>query len=195
MNMSLRCCRLIPVLLLLAAPVFAADTPPQFVPMSEGLLMCILAATYVLVLLSIRWLATSLSKDNAWSMGKALSENTIEEQADQQNPGKTVMAPMPSSSRLIAFLGMIVLLATFLAFGTTMIWALGRTGKVPDMENAQGFLLAGMSMFAPYLISQSREAVKALGGNPGPPAPPAATTKQPTVQPSAPGVEEQAHAN
>jgi len=173
MNMLLRRCRLSLVFsLLTAAPVLAADQPPQFVPMSEGLLACILAATYVLVLFGIHWLAKGLSKDNAWSMGKALSENTIVEQTDLQNSGKTVMAPMPSSSRLIAFLGMIVLLATFLAFGTSMIWGLGMTGKVPDMESAKGFLLTGLSMFAPYLISQGREAVKALGGNPGAPAPP-----------------------
>jgi len=163
MNMSLRCCSLISVFLLPAAPVLAADSPPQFVPMSEGLLLCILAATYALVLLGVHWLAKGLHKDNAWSMGKALSENTIVEQNDLQNPGMTVMAPMPSSSRLIAFLGMIVLLATFLAFGTSMIWGLGKTGTVPDMEHAQGFLLAGMSMFAPYLISQGREAVKSFG--------------------------------
>lgn len=162
MNMSLRCCSLIPVFLLPAAPVLAADLP-QFVPMSEGLLLCILAATYALVLLGVFWLAKGLRKDNAWSLGKALSENTIVEQNDLQTPGRTVMAPMPSSSRLIAFLGMIVLLATFLAFGTSMIWGLGKTGTVPDMEHAQGFLLAGMSMFAPYLISQGREAVKSFG--------------------------------
>lgn len=162
MNMSLRCCSLIPAFLLPAAPALAAD-PPPFVPMSEGLLLCILAATYALVLLGVHWLAKGLRQDNAWSMGKALSENTIVEQNDLQTPGKTVMAPMPSSSRLIAFLGMIVLLATFLAFGTSMIWGLGKTGRVPNMEDATGFLLAGMSMFAPYLISQGREAVKSFG--------------------------------
>lgn len=169
MKMSPRLCRLIPVLLiLLSAPVFANDaaqhpTGPPFVPMPGTLLMIILGVTYLLVVMGIRWLARGLHKDNAWSMGKALSDNVNVEQTDLQDPGKTILAPMPSSSRLIAFLGMIVLLATFLGVGTVMIWTLGTTGKVPEMESAQGFLLAGMSMFAPYLISQGKEAVKSFG--------------------------------
>lgn len=164
MKLSLRCCRLIPVLLFLpAAPVLAEGSTQPFVPMSQGLLVCILGATYVLVLFGIHWLAKGLSKDNAWSMGKALSENTIVEQPDPADPSKTIKAPMSSSSRLIAFLGMIVLLATFLAFGSAAIWSMGTTGSMPDMKSALEFLLTGSALFAPYLFNQSKEALKAFG--------------------------------
>lgn len=69
----------------------------------------------------------------------------------------------PSSSRLIAFLGMVVLLATFLAIGSVMVWTLGRTGQVSGIGDAQGFLWAGLAMFAPYLFNQGKEALKAFG--------------------------------
>lgn len=131
--------------------------------MPASLLIGVLLATYALVFIGVRAVIKALRDDNEWSMARALSDNEIVEQTDPTDPAKTIKAPLPSSSRLIALLGLIVLMVTFLALGSVMVWTLGRTGQVSGMGDAQGFLWAGLSMFAPYLISQGKEAVKAFG--------------------------------
>lgn len=120
---------------------------------------------YILVTLGFLGVWKSLRSDKNWSMARALSENTVVEQQDPADSTKktSVVIDLPSSSRLIAFIGLIVLMVTFLTLGAVMIWTLGRTGQIISMGNAQDFLWAGMAMFAPYLISQSKDALKAFG--------------------------------
>ncbi|WP_027191008.1 hypothetical protein [Fundidesulfovibrio putealis] len=161
---------IVPVIMQLAIP------PPQDAkqsgiphePMPEELLYGVLSVGYALVGFAVLFIFLKLRSDQQWSLGRALSENTVMEQQDDeaQCKKKLVYIDLPSSSRLIAFLGMIVLLSIFLALGTVMVWTLGRTGKITSMGDAQGFLWAGLSMFAPYLISQSKDALKAFGCDP-----------------------------
>lgn len=133
--------------------------------MPEGLLKGMITTMYILVIVGFLAIWKGLRSDKNWSMARALSENTVLEQQDPTDATKKtiVSIDLPSSSRLIAFIGLVVLMVTFLTLGAVMIWTLGRTGQVISMENAQNFLLAGMTMFAPYLISQGKEALKAFG--------------------------------
>ncbi|KAF0234472.1 MAG: hypothetical protein FD177_853 [Desulfovibrionaceae bacterium] len=160
-----------------AAPTVSSDPPkansnhPQSLPttkhdpMPEGLLKGIITTMYILIALGFIGTWKSLHSDKYWSMARALSENTVVEQQDPADATKktSVVIDLPSSSRLIAFIGLIVLMVTFLTLGAVMIWTLGRTGQIISMENAQNYLLAGMSMFAPYLFNQGKEALKAFG--------------------------------
>lgn len=142
------------------------STPaPKHDPMPESLLKLIITTMYILVTLGFLGVWKSLRSDKNWSMARALSENTVVEQQDPADSTKktSVVIDLPSSSRLIAFIGLIVLMVTFLTLGAVMIWTLGRTGQIISMGNAQDFLWAGMAMFAPYLISQSKDALKAFG--------------------------------
>lgn len=134
-------------------------------PMPEGILKLIITTMYILVTFGFFGVWKSLRSDKNWSMARALSENTVVEQQDPADATKktSVVIDLPSSSRLIAFIGLIVLMVTFLTLGAVMIWTLGRTGQIISMGNAQDFLWAGMTMFAPYLISQGKEAFKAFG--------------------------------
>lgn len=142
---------------------------------------------FTLVFFGVITISIKLSKDSQWSIARALSDNSVVSKQDPEDSKNTIIEQidLPSSSRLIAFLGMVVLLATFLGIGSVMIWTLGRTGQVSGMGDAQGFLWAGLSMFAPYLFNQSKEAIKSLGCNPTQTPPPSPIAAQPVPAPSA----------
>ncbi|MFP5221691.1 MAG: hypothetical protein ACLGSA_05325 [Acidobacteriota bacterium] len=180
---------IVPVTMQLAMPptqdAKQAATPHE--PMPETLLYAVIFLGYGLLVVSVLFIFAKLRTDPQWSLGRALSENTVVEQQDPDDAckKKLVYIDLPSTSRLIAFLGMIVLLSIFLALGTVMVWTLGRTGKIISLGDAQNFLWAGLSMFAPYLISQGRDALKAFGCAPDSfPLPPTKTPQAPGNQPN-----------
>ena len=59
-----------------------------------------------------------------------------------------------SSSRMIALVGMMVILLMFLGFGIFSIFCFSKTGVMPNTENIVNFLVAGLTLFAPYLVNQ-----------------------------------------
>jgi hypothetical protein len=60
-----------------------------------------------------------------------------------------------SSSRVIAFVGMIAIFGLFLGFGVFSIWCFARTGQLPAaIEGICKLLLAGAVLFVPYLINR-----------------------------------------
>jgi len=169
-------------LLVVPALAFAAQeapvTPPgpvpapaAFVPLEPWVVWAIILVINVLIIYGVRQVVRGLDLDPEWTMSRALSENTVVEQThpterDQNGQPLVLKAPPPSSSRLIALLGMIVIMGIFLGIGDVIIWSLGTSGKLPDLEKAKDFLYAGAALFAPYLISQAREAIKAFGSQP-----------------------------
>jgi hypothetical protein len=83
--------------------------------------------------------------NNPWSLSRALSED-----------GK------PSSSRLIAFVGMLVLMVIYIGISYVAVWRLLNNQLLPDIS---GFLLTGLSLFAPYAANQLKNMVTgAVGG-------------------------------
>lgn len=59
-----------------------------------------------------------------------------------------------SSSRVIAFVGMIVILLMFMGFGIFSLYAFAVQGEMPDSQNIVYFLLGGSMLFAPYGANQ-----------------------------------------
>lgn len=116
------------------------------VGLSSGLLGCVLLA-----------LISSLRQAATWSMGDALSE----EAGNQPNPLPAGQKPImvASSSRLIAFLGLSVILCLYLGFGYIIMWDhFFNPTKTLDTKTLVTFLFAGATMFAPYLANQLRDA-------------------------------------
>jgi hypothetical protein len=102
-----------------------------------------------------------------WSLSDALSEETnvtamTTGAAGGQVPmldkdGKpiTVVEMRASVSRLIALMGMLVILLMFLGFGSFALFRFATTGKMPDdIDRIVDFLVAGMTLFAPYVVNK-----------------------------------------
>lgn len=72
-----------------------------------------------------------------------------------QPPPEKVTRMVASSSRLIALLGLIGILALFLGFGLVLIWQVARGAAVKDaIDSISDYLLYGVVMFAPYLVNK-----------------------------------------
>ena len=109
-----------------------------------------------------------------WSLARALSEPTAKLLASAPmsdvllttkpsktsrstgGSGSTAMPLLePSSSRLIALLGMIVILLLYLGFGIFSLYSFGMTCQMPAAAaSVTGFLYAGLTFFAPYIANK-----------------------------------------
>ncbi len=92
-----------------------------------------------------------------WNLKDALSEEAAmpaNTPADKllDDKGRPVM--VASSSRLISFMGALVLVAILMGSGYYMIWAYFSGGPIPDLKNITDFLLAGAGIFIPYAVNK-----------------------------------------
>jgi hypothetical protein len=104
-----------------------------------------------LIMLSI---ARGLASSETWSLADTLSEEADPQPAPPAQPdGKPVM--VGSSSRLIAMLGLVVVLALFLGVGYYLLWALftGQDFK-QKLEGVTSYFYAGIVLFAPYIANK-----------------------------------------
>lgn len=122
-----------------------------------------------------------------WSLSDALSEEVplkvakkttttkdatgqdliiVEELVDKD--GKPILLPelRASSSRVIALMGMIVILLMYMGFGTFALYSFGGTGELSreKMDGVVKFLVAGMTLFAPYVVNKFSDLFKGLTG-------------------------------
>jgi hypothetical protein len=101
-----------------------------------------------------------------WSLADALSEEAEVTFSENVNGVLTPkfddnMKPVmvtelcASSSRLIAFIGLIAIMMIFMGFGVFVLYffAMGE-GVPPGLDQIYKFLLAGMTMFAPYVVNK-----------------------------------------
>lgn len=114
----------------------------------------------------------SALRGTKWSLADALSEET-EVSEDSQTPNvpppadgaaPAAAAPPPpllvtrlhaSSSRLIAFMGSVVILFLFFGFGTVGLYGFATTGTIPaTLKDVTSYLLAGLTLFAPYTVNK-----------------------------------------
>lgn len=104
----------------------------------------------------------SALSNSKWSLADALSEeaSVVSLESDGKPrlgaDGKPIMVTelRASSSRMIAFVGMVLILLMFLGFGIFSIFSFAKTGEMPKPDNIVNFLAAGMTLFAPYLVNQ-----------------------------------------
>ncbi|CAI1538602.1 hypothetical protein [Serratia plymuthica] len=116
-------------------------------------------------LMAILVIRRSLPKE--WSLADALSEDVelpVINEGDtgtkvsiDDTTGKPVLVPVmkASSSRLIALMGMLVILFMFIGFGSLILYSFGQTGIVPEsVGSVIKFLAAGMTLFTPYAVNK-----------------------------------------
>jgi hypothetical protein len=135
------------------------EAPPQWVVFTViGVVVC----GSFLAMLSIR---AALGNTN-WNLGNALSEDVEISNVTTNAEGKeevkldagkptTVIVMRASISRLIAFMGMMVILFIFIGFGVFALYSFAFTGEMPDStDKVIQFLAGGLTLFAPYLVNK-----------------------------------------
>ncbi len=138
----------------------------KYVPLSEPLAYAILAVIYIVVFVAVIGVINALARksstapgERGWRLSDALSE-----EGEITGPGggkQTVM--LASTSRLIALLGMIVIMALFLGVGTIVIWELAQAGTAPFLDGVLKYFLAGAGLFIPYSVNQIRSGFESIG--------------------------------
>jgi hypothetical protein len=95
-----------------------------------------------------------------WKLSSALSEEA--ERDDRGNPlldrnGRSVL--IPSSNRLIAFIGM-VMTSIYLGVGYYTLWALFFGGDLATVKETGIVFVTGAAFFAPYAVNKLSEIFK-----------------------------------
>ncbi len=104
--------------------------------------------------------------NSKWSLSDALSEEVevtaVETVNGAQKPmldanqqPLTITEMRASTSRVVALMGMIVIIMMFLGFGTFALYEFAVTGNMPQsIDNVVDYLLAGLTLFAPYVVNK-----------------------------------------
>ena len=127
---------------LAAMPAWAQPSSGQWVAPSNWFIYFVILIVLIGSLVSILVIRSSLS-ETTWSLSNALSEGI--ELTEMGDDGKPLLddAKKPvvvtklyaSSSRLVALMGMIVILLMFIAFGSFSLFAFAKTGEMPSSIN------------------------------------------------------------
>lgn len=152
---------------LLATPAVAEETGKWVSPESwfVYLVIFVVLVGSLATLLIIR---SALGKTK-WSLSDALSEEveiTASESDGNGNskpimlksdPDKTlsITEMRASASRMIAMMGMVIILLMFLGFGAFALFSFATTGIMPaSIDKVVNFLMAGLTLFAPYVVNK-----------------------------------------
>ena len=115
----------------------------------------------IALILVISWMIVikTLRRQN-WDLALALSEEA-KLPPDTPPPAAGERPPMiPSASRLIALMGLIVFSAFFIGVGFYVIWALCRGHSLDTADKAWTFFASGAAMFLPYGANKFADAFK-----------------------------------
>jgi hypothetical protein len=144
----------------------ASTTPPvvlpQYVPPEPWFIYTIIFIVLLAVVIALAAVGRVLGAANSkWSLSDALSEEadlTVDDGSGKPYMVNGVVVKktelVASSSRLIAFVGTIAILLLFLGFGSFMLWDFGETGAVRSTAEIRNYLLAGLTLFAPYVVNK-----------------------------------------
>lgn len=113
----------------------------------------VMTLTYIVVFRQV----FSLLKTQGWSLTDALSEPP----PPPGPPGPAAPAivpptPFASSSRLIAFVGMVIIAIIFVGTGYYVIYALFNdpSNISGNLESVRTYLMYGGTLFAPYVVNK-----------------------------------------
>jgi uncharacterized membrane protein (DUF485 family) len=130
------------------AQLIAGHLPP------EWLAIVVIVIVLGVALYGLKAIAGVLGDSNSkWSLADALSEDV--ELSDPTDATKKFTKLVASSSRLIALLGSIAILALYIGFAIVVLWFYARAGVIPDSTGSViQFLLSGLALFAPYVVNK-----------------------------------------
>jgi hypothetical protein len=132
--------------------------PANFGVSKEAVFWVTFSIMTLLLVFACGFVTVGLLRSPTWNLGDAVSE----EAGNQPNPLPAGVKPImvASSSRLLALLGLLNILAVFLGFGYYFLYTAFSTGqvKIEDMKGVISYLFSGAVMFAPYLANQLQTA-------------------------------------
>jgi len=143
---------------------WAADAAKQD-PAPTWFTYTVIAFVLVGILIAILCIRGALG-NSTWSISDALSEeadvtamigppDAPRPFLDASQKPVTISQMRASSSRLIALMGMIVILFMFIGFGTFSMYYFAQHWELPDsIDEVVKFLLAGLTLFAPYVVNK-----------------------------------------
>ena len=155
------------LLALISTPAFAQGSKEWKGAPESWFIYTVVIVVLVGAILALAFIRAALSASTSkWSLAEALSEEvtvTDTEKSEGQTESKEVTKLCASSSRLVALMGMVVLLIMFLGFGTFALYSFGKTGKLPSsIDKVVHFLLAGLTLFAPYTVNKFASVFESL---------------------------------
>ncbi|MGA1841054.1 MAG: hypothetical protein ACMUIU_10555 [bacterium] len=155
---------IISLLTLAASPVYAEEAS-LWAPPDRWFIYTVIFTVLIGSLLALILVRNALS-NSKWSLADALSEEAeITEMETPAGATKPISDPSQtpvmvtelraSSSRLVAFMGMIVILLMFIGFGMFALYSFAVTGNMPaSIDKVVHYLLAGLTLFAPYAVNK-----------------------------------------
>ncbi|SNX59294.1 hypothetical protein SAMN06296273_0734 [Nitrosomonas ureae] len=142
-----------------------SDQSKEWIAAEPWFIYVVISVIFMGSLISVALIRSALS-NSKWSLADALSEEAkvtsleadgnggFKPRLDANGNPVMITELRASSSRMIALVGMMVILLMFLGFGIFAVYSFSRTGKMPNTENIVNFLVAGLTLFAPYLVNQ-----------------------------------------
>jgi hypothetical protein len=116
--------------------------------------------TFLLLMLFLI-VAMGLVRSTDWHLGDAASEEAGNQPSTLPVGTKPLM--VASASRLIALLGLLVIMVIFLGFGYYLLYAAFASKlETTNVKPIVYFLFSGATMFAPYLANQLQSAFSAF---------------------------------
>lgn len=166
--MAANLCLLFPMASLASSEAGVCPNPcPDWKAPEAWFLYIVLMVVLFGILFCIGAVKVSLDKHKTWSLADALSEETDVTPEGAAPTGGAVVGAQPaqptpvvttlhgSSSRLIAFLGSIVILFLYLGFGLVALYVFATTGTLPaSTSGVKDYLLTGLALFAPYAVNK-----------------------------------------
>jgi GH24 family phage-related lysozyme (muramidase) len=133
-----------------------------------------------------RW-SQSQGDDQSEQGGGTAGISAVRVGSAKEGPPAALTILEASSSRLIAMVGMVVILLTYLGFGIFSLYTFGLTCQMPASTAAvTSFLYAGLTLFAPYAANKVSGILQpVLGSKPLPP-PETAGTRLPPLAAASP---------
>lgn len=117
---------------------------------------------FIYIVMTLAYIVTfrrvfSLLKTQGWSLAEALSEpSPPPDPAAPAAPAIVSPVPFASSSRLIAFVGMVIIAIIFVGTGYYVIYALFNDASniSRNLKSVSHFLMFGGTLFAPYVFNK-----------------------------------------
>ena len=158
-----------------AALAQAPATEPAAAPPATWFVYTVIIAIFVIAFVSLAFVRRSIEYSH-FSLGDALSEEGQVTVMDRDATGHeiprigsdgkpvTVTVMVGSISRVIALLGTIALMILFIGFGIFVMYYFATGQGVPrDLDKVVNFMIAGLTLFAPYVVNKFSALFDTLG--------------------------------
>ncbi len=145
----------LPLFLLVMNGAVFAQAPASLEKAAPPIFWFVIVMVTLFVVVFMFAILRGLLSSKDWTLAEALSE-----EADPQPTPAPDKKPImvASSSRLIALLGLFVILSLFLGVGYYILWCLFTNSQMTNLKDVTSYFYAGVVLFAPYIVNKFSDA-------------------------------------